>query len=585
MKKTVLFALTLVALVCTLAMAVSAEVVEYDDFGNRTTVPASTNDLVVFDDGFTCPSAYIVKDQGDLAFDFNYIKGKTGVAYNLSMVVELDIPEGVTYLATYALKGGNVPRITKVSIPKTVTSMSNSIFEKASTLEECVFEHTADSKLTKLSNWTFQGCTSLRAISLPDCITELGNTEFSACTSLGALYLPRGLERINSSTGTSATFYGCTSMFFVEEPFTYANVPTTAPSIYCFPSTLTYMAGETFKNCTYLKNSVLVFPEGITTIDNGWRFANNNETNSQIRRKIVFLGNVTEFTFSSECKYTDFYFVNSATTKDTVNFVSKGTPTSCNVYICNGATYSALPTNNNSWNTENYAHLVESTERIKATCTENASAKSVCFCGFDVGTTVVENSALGHDFENGAVVYTFGATLYDSASSCIACVRNCGATSNATEVGVVIEEKGYSSCDIGGIKSFTRGYYVNTELLAIYEEQTGTKVVIGFAFARAEKVDTTDGVTLGEFSQNMVLKEADKTLVVNNLDYIIRYKNDTYVDAMVVIAGYYTVGEETVFSSVESVSYNSIAKQGNVTVTPEGDVDISVDIGTLLGWN
>ena len=102
MKKKLFLIFCLVAAICVaLAISVGAktittidgtevEVTIYDDAPVKSTFVNSTNDYVIFDDGFACPSSYIFKDQASIpnggwqnpslpkVLDFEYIKGKTG---------------------------------------------------------------------------------------------------------------------------------------------------------------------------------------------------------------------------------------------------------------------------------------------------------------------------------------------------------------------------------------------------------------------------------------------------------------------------------------------------------------------------
>lgn len=107
MKKKI-FLITVMAamLVCIFAISASAEVVTYGDAPTKDNLTASTDDVVVFDDGFTCPSAYIFKDTVTVAegshtgenglknsVDFSYINEKTGKIYDISRIVELIFPK------------------------------------------------------------------------------------------------------------------------------------------------------------------------------------------------------------------------------------------------------------------------------------------------------------------------------------------------------------------------------------------------------------------------------------------------------------------------------------------------------------
>ena len=98
MKKLLLFIAILAAVTCFFTVAVSAQtkttvngevltVTTYDDAPTKNNIVVSTDDLVVFDDGFVCPSAYVFKDNktsmwngnGNAsivdALDFSFVNG------------------------------------------------------------------------------------------------------------------------------------------------------------------------------------------------------------------------------------------------------------------------------------------------------------------------------------------------------------------------------------------------------------------------------------------------------------------------------------------------------------------------------
>ena len=287
-KRLLLLTVLVIALVCLLAIGASAEVTTYDDAPAREKFTVSTSDVVVFDDGFTCPSAYIFKDSDSIyagdhtgknglqsSVDFSYINGKTNETYDVSRIVELDIPEGIKTLGGYAFTRLGIKR---VSIPKTATTIGNCCFEKCKSLEECVFEHTSESGLESLPAWIFQECIALKAFCFPECITKISSEyEFSGCTSLTAVYLPKGLTAYNTpGNDQKSVFWNCEKMYFVNEPFTYDNVPQ-KPSIYYMPSGLTSVSGEMFNQCKNL-NETIVFPVGVTQLTNGWAFSANSST-------------------------------------------------------------------------------------------------------------------------------------------------------------------------------------------------------------------------------------------------------------------------------------------------------------------
>lgn len=185
MKKKIFLMLTLcVMLVCVFAISVSAVTI-YDDFNVKSleNIKYVENDIITFDDGFSCPSVYVFKDTNSIdksnwgqstglqsALDFTYINEKTSKEYTFENVVSLDIPQGVVSIGSYA--GSGMTTLKKISIPDTATNLASAIFQNATGLEVCIFEHSASSTLTEFPAWMFYG-SGLKAFSMPDCITTI----------------------------------------------------------------------------------------------------------------------------------------------------------------------------------------------------------------------------------------------------------------------------------------------------------------------------------------------------------------------------------------------------------------------------
>ena len=283
-----------------LALTVSAEATTYGDAPERTNIQVLESDLVVFDDGFTTLSAYVVKDSTSFgwkqnAYDFSFINGKTGKTYTYDNIKELDIPQGVVSIATSAFASNK--NIVRVSFPDSVTTLGGTIFEYCSNLQKCSFEHNENSGLETIPNWFLAQCTSLTAVSFPDCVKYVtGNAFIGGCTSLGAVYLPKNLISTEGGQNTNGTYGGCTNMYFVNEPFTYDNIPA-KPDVYYFPAGYKSITGEAFDTCKNL-NKVLVFQADGVTFDNAWTFENtqNGEGGKPI---IVFTGDVTSVNVGS----------------------------------------------------------------------------------------------------------------------------------------------------------------------------------------------------------------------------------------------------------------------------------------------
>ena len=99
---------------------------------------------------------------------------------------------------------------------------------------------------------SFEGCTSLTNVVIPDSITEIGSTKFQDCIGLTSVIIPNGVTEIGSSA-----FNNCTSLESIIIP---ASITTLYSSIFC--------------NCTSLSNIAFAGTveqwNNINKIGNNW---------------------------------------------------------------------------------------------------------------------------------------------------------------------------------------------------------------------------------------------------------------------------------------------------------------------------
>ena len=518
MKKKLFLVLALALIACSLfALSVSAttvttvdgevlEVTTYPDAPAKSTFVNSTNDYVVFDDGFVCPSSYIFKDNTEIpstgthrvnlanALDFSFLQEK-GKSYTVNNIVELDVPQGITTVCDFVAYALNT--LEKITFPSTVTSFGNVAFQNATGLKECVFEHGKTDPITIGANYMFYGCTNLRAFSFPDSVTTLSGEGyiFWKCSNLTAVHLPENLQSV-VATRNYAVFDYCGKMYFTSEPFSTSNTAPAKPAVYYFPENLSTFPTNTcaFRDCDAL-NDVLVFGTGITSITEKY-FMQNKSTST-----IVFLGDMVEINTSQWIKDNSY---NKTLIFANPNDKSGSDFTTYNISSTKSVTFCASESD-----TAKHLASPKHSSIEEATCYSNEKGVTRCFCnkvlseGEVPGTMLTEHNyiddfncttpnycenfgegkcdkfldaeALEH-IEKHAVAYADG--FAKNGLHTVWCDNEgCKALDNEITLGAMISTSGgYSVSGNGGLAG---GWTVDTDLVTLFNDYNEKDVQFG----------------------------------------------------------------------------------------------------------
>ena len=547
------------------AFGVSAEVTIYNDAPAKTNIVVSTDDVVVFDDGFCCPTGYVFKDVKEIAngtlngptvtqaFDFSYINGKTTKSYNFSNVVSVDFPQGMTYIGGYGIVG--FTNLKRVSFPDTITGFGMAVLKNCTSLEECVFEHDENDGLTTLCPEFFENCSNLRAISLPDCMTTFGwnqhnldGSYFKGCTNLGAIHLPKKLQVMYGQTDEKSVFGMLTNAYFVNEAFTYDNIPT-KPEIYYFPSGLTTTTGTVFRSCKNL-NSIMVFGESLTSITRGWELEEAAAGNGA-RPIVVFLGDMTDVNVNGWV-VDAVYFVN----ENDIGPSSVSISGNQTIYYCNADSH----------------HLTEKTVVTDAKCGVDEATISYCFCGSEIAKVVNEGTALSHDYDylnSKATLVSLSYVSYMANGEKVVTCGKCG-ENGELESPALFTCLGYSAPEDGRGR-IAIGFTVNNEAIAEYEKATGKTLKYGVFAVLKDRLGDNDVFSEDGTAEDGVIKAEITSYEFVAFELKIVGFTDEYKDIKLAMGAYVATidGETTEYSYMQGgepnenekycfVSYNDI---------------------------
>lgn len=156
-------------------------------------------------------------------------------------------PENNEYaIESGAFEGTNVKTVV---IPNSVIAISYLAFKDCKELTSVTFAD--DSALTQIGGSAFEGCTSLKEITLPNTVKKIDSRAFYGCTSLIEVDLPDSLLELKDEV-----FWNCTSLKRVTIP---ANLD------------LFFMEKAPFTNTTAIEQ--IEFEEGRESI-NGYALVN-----------------------------------------------------------------------------------------------------------------------------------------------------------------------------------------------------------------------------------------------------------------------------------------------------------------------
>ena len=445
----------------------------------------------------------------NISFDDINEKNPCNATYDKNSVIAIEIPDGYkvidggcektncpSYLS--GLRDSTSLKFVDMTTCTTLTRLDATPFHEA--FGNCYaleYVKLADS-VTEIGGYAFDECRSLKRVVISENakLQTIRAKSFFGCTSLEAFYFPDSILTITGqSASNEGAFVKCTSLYFVNSPN-----ELTRPETYYFPEGLKNVEYEAFKNCNSI-NKYLVFGENVTRITGSWTFATNGEgiaRTPETAITVVFLGNMTEFAFSSEMNYVSVVFANpnQGDIKFTISGSNNYTNTGAYIYKCKEGTCSPLAKNLN-FTTDGFVHLEDVRKAVitkEPTCVDNAWGNTYCFCGAYMGEAEIPNSNYGegHDLENATVVNIKYTDFSKAGSKTLKCAK-CGAEDITEEAPAIFKISGFSTPTANGKKGLALGFEVNEEALSEYKA-IGKTISFGAYVASYANV-TNDNVT------------------------------------------------------------------------------------------
>ena len=249
-------------------------------------------------------NVYVLWDDQN-GVDYSFINEKLGTSYAYGSVYYIEFPYGMTLCKNNRLFGrenGGAKEVNcveivlpdsvntiesqafrmmdsckRINIPAAVTSIPNWAFCGSKMLETVIF---SEGSLLETTAKSFSDCTSLSSINIEDCtnLKTLGGEVFNGCTSLRELTLPDSIETIGNKAFYKIGVFGFTSDYLPK------NLKT---------------IGTHFLSGCNIQNEVLYFPTGFTSLDAQYHFNDGAKYEGEGNFTLVFLGKMTALRIDS----------------------------------------------------------------------------------------------------------------------------------------------------------------------------------------------------------------------------------------------------------------------------------------------
>ena len=238
----------------------------YDDNGTTKKVDrfmiccekSSAADTYAWDNGFD--RGFI---EGDYIYQYGYsdsmIVGYIGSEANITIPSQLG---GKTVTGIHASSFKNCTSLKSVTVPDCVEGIGDSAFSSCTNLKKI----TLPNQLDCISRWLFEDCTSLEKITIPSSAQGIGRGAFDGCTSLTSVTIPSGVKYLDTEA-----FKDCTSLKSVTIPGSVTSIDYNAFKNSTGLTSVTIKGGvktignSMFDGCSNL--SSVSIPDSVTTIE------------------------------------------------------------------------------------------------------------------------------------------------------------------------------------------------------------------------------------------------------------------------------------------------------------------------------
>ena len=237
-------------------------------------------------------------------YDETKVGNNAPLFYNITTLTSVSIPNSVTTISQSAF--GNCSGLTSITIPNSVTSIGQAAFTNCSGITRIKVDsgntvydsrnncnaiiETATNTLitgcqntvipnsvTSIGQYAFSGCSGLTSITIPNSVTIIGQNAFLACSGLTSIKVDSSNTVYDSrnncnaiiETATNTLITGCQNTVIpnsVTSIGQYAFSGCTGLTSITIPDSVTTISGYAFNGCTGLTS--ITIGNSVTSIDN-----------------------------------------------------------------------------------------------------------------------------------------------------------------------------------------------------------------------------------------------------------------------------------------------------------------------------
>ena len=481
-------------------------------------------------------------------FDWQTTTGKSHWFYKCKSLTTVILPTTSThtYIGTSTFE--ECTALTSINIPDYIVEINSSAFKKCSSLTTV----SIPAGFTTIGDYAFQDCQALSSVTFrgdAGANAKFGIGAFERCYVIGTVSIPEGVKTLGNcafkhagvshlTLPTTLTTIEGGSTFMLSGATDKITAEYRLQSVKGLENTqITTIVDSMFRGQSKWKADIIILPNTVTKISSDYAFADVGMSNIRLSAGLTYLGNET-FTGCANLK--NIYIPGTITTFSGAPFNNKGTH-----FFVTSSDKDYLATIAAKAGTTNMVIAAD----YNANPDNYKSGKWIIY-----GLNSCETFYGSHASEGVTGVDKFvGEAYVSNYANVVACGRNCGKENVTLICGPLFENKGYSKA--ADSSSFTYGITINDANIAKYEEHTKSVVNYGFIIGAVPASGATDEIVNADGTTSL-----ETAVLVNFAE--IEYKNLTIYNVKMV-----GIEEDKINTSIYCCAYvidgESVSYMGN----------------------